>query len=60
MRFSEVTKKYLHPYIGRMSLGVSIKFFGSLMDLLLPWILAYIIDAIIPTKMFPPFSCGVV
>ena len=24
--------------------------FGSLMDLLLPWILAYIIDAIIPTK----------
>lgn len=33
-----------------MSLGVSIKFFGSLMDLLLPWILAYIIDAIIPTK----------
>nr|WP_258015192.1 ABC transporter ATP-binding protein [Enterococcus gallinarum] len=33
-----------------MSLGVSIKFFGSLMDLLLPWILAYIIDTIIPTK----------
>nr|WP_229080394.1 ABC transporter ATP-binding protein [Enterococcus gallinarum] len=33
-----------------MSLGISIKFFGSLMDLLLPWILAYIIDTIIPTK----------
>ncbi|MBA0948249.1 ABC transporter ATP-binding protein [Enterococcus gallinarum] len=46
----KLLKKYLHPYIGRMSLGVSIKFFGSLMDLLLPWILAYIIDAIIPTK----------
>lgn len=46
----KLLKKYLHPYIGRMSLGVSIKFFGSLMDLLLPWILAFIIDAIIPTK----------
>ncbi|MUO34347.1 ABC transporter ATP-binding protein [Enterococcus gallinarum] len=46
----KLLKKYLRPYIGRMSLGVSIKFFGSLMDLLLPWILAYIIDAIIPTK----------
>ena len=50
MRSSEATKKYLRPYIGRMSLGISIKFFGSLMDLLLPWILAYIIDTIIPTK----------
>lgn len=40
----------LKPYIGRISLGVSIKFFGSLMDLLLPWILAYIIDSVIPTK----------
>ncbi len=46
----KLLKKYLRPYIGRMSLGVSIKFFGSLMDLLLPWILAYIIDTIIPTK----------
>lgn len=46
----KLQKKYLRPYIGRMSLGISIKFFGSLMDLLLPWILAYIIDTIIPTK----------
>jgi ATP-binding cassette subfamily B multidrug efflux pump len=46
----KLLKNYLRPYIGRMSLGVSIKFFGSLMDLLLPWILAYIIDRIIPTK----------
>lgn len=46
----KLLKKYLRPYIGRMSLGISIKFFGSLMDLLLPWILAYIIDTIIPTK----------
>lgn len=46
----KLLKKYLRPYIGRMSLGISIKFFGSLMDLMLPWILAYIIDTIIPTK----------
>lgn len=46
----KLLKKYLRPYIGRMSLGISIKFFGSLMDLLLPWILVYIIDTIIPTK----------
>lgn len=46
----KLLKKYLRPYIGRISLGISIKFFGSLMDLLLPWILAYIIDTIIPTK----------
>lgn len=46
----KLLKKYLRPYIGRMSHGISIKFFGSLMDLLLPWILAYIIDTIIPTK----------
>ena len=46
----KLLKKYLRPYIGRMSLGISIKFFGSLMDLLLPWILAYNIDTIIPTK----------
>lgn len=43
-------KAYIKPYIGRISLGVSIKFFGSLMDLLLPWILAYIIDTVISTK----------
>ena len=42
--------QYLKPYIGRIFLGISIKFFGSLMDLLLPWILAYIIDSVIPTK----------
>ena len=41
---------YLKPYIGRMSFGFLIKFFGTIMDLCLPWILAYIIDFIIPTK----------
>ena len=46
----KLLKKYLRPYIGRMSLGISIKFVGSWMDLLLPGIIAYIIDTIIPTK----------
>ena len=44
---------YLKPYIGRISLGVFIKFFGSIMDLLLPWILAYMIDNIVPLKSIP-------
>lgn len=41
---------YLKPYIGRMSFGFLIKFFGTIMDLCLPWILAYIIDYIIPAR----------
>jgi len=41
---------YLKPYIGRMTFGFVIKFIGTIMDLCLPWILAYIIDYIIPTK----------
>ena len=41
---------YLKPYIGRMSLGVTIKFIGTIMDLFIPWILAHIIDNIIPTQ----------
>lgn len=41
---------YLRPYVKRMSLGLVIKFVGTIMDLFLPWILAYIIDTVIPTK----------
>ena len=40
---------YLRPYYARMALGFVIKFFGTIMDLFLPWILAYIIDSVIPT-----------
>lgn len=39
---------YLKPYYLRMSLGFVIKFTGTIMDLLIPWILAYIIDNVIP------------
>ena len=40
---------YLRPYYTRMALGFVIKFFGTIMDLFLPWILAYIIDSVIPS-----------
>ncbi len=40
--------KYLKPYMLRMSAGVLIKFIGTIMDLLIPWVLAHIIDDIIP------------
>jgi len=41
---------YLKPYYFRVSIGFMIKFVGSIMDLCLPWILAYMIDTIIPIK----------
>lgn len=41
---------YLKPYYGRIGIGFIIKFIGSIMDLCLPWILAYVIDTIIPLK----------
>ncbi|MBR2942214.1 MAG: ABC transporter ATP-binding protein [Clostridia bacterium] len=44
---------YLRPYYARMALGFVIKFFGTIMDLFLPWILAHIIDSVIPTGNIP-------
>lgn len=41
---------YLKPYFGKMSLGLIIKFCGAIMDLLLPWILSYMIDEVVPLK----------
>jgi ATP-binding cassette subfamily B protein len=40
---------YLKPYYLKMAMGFVIKFIGTIMDLCLPWILAYMIDTIIPT-----------
>ena len=45
----KVLLHYLRPYYARMGFGFTIKFFGTIMDLFLPWILAYIIDSVIPT-----------
>ncbi len=39
---------YLKPYYWRMSVGFLIKFLGTMMDLLLPWTLAHMIDVVIP------------
>lgn len=39
---------YLKPYYVRMAVGFLLKFSGTLMDLFLPWTLAYMIDTVIP------------
>ena len=41
---------YLDPYKFNMMFGLFIKFIGTIMDLFLPWILAYLIDTIVPQK----------
>ncbi|MDL2235686.1 ABC transporter ATP-binding protein/permease [Christensenellaceae bacterium OttesenSCG-928-L17] len=37
---------YLKPYMGRIGAGLCIKFIGTLMDLVLPWLLAYLVDVL--------------
>ncbi|MBQ7943815.1 MAG: ABC transporter ATP-binding protein [Lachnospiraceae bacterium] len=50
---------YLKPYYRRMLLGLAIKFIGTIMDLCLPWILAYVIDTVIPRgEKSPVFVWG--
>ncbi len=39
---------YLKPYTARMLVGFIIKVLGTFLDLGLPWVLAYIIDSVIP------------
>ena len=39
---------YLRPYYRRMAVGFLIKFLGAIKDLFIPWILAYVIDSVIP------------
>ncbi len=41
---------YVRPYFGRMSLGLLIKFIGTIMDLFLPYILAFMIDDVVPQQ----------
>ena len=47
---------YLKPYYLRMAVGFLIKFTGTLMDLFLPWTLAYMIDTVIPANQRPEIS----
>ena len=52
---------YLNPYWGAMLVGFAIKFTGTIMDLALPWILAYMIDDVAPTGSRPAiFAWGAV
>lgn len=41
---------YLKPYYLRMAGGFTIKFTGTIMDLLLPWALAHMIDYVVPAN----------
>ena len=41
--------EYIRPCLWRMAGGFSIKFMGSLLDLMIPWMLSKIIDDVIPT-----------
>lgn len=45
----QIVSCYLKPYYLRMTAGFIIKFSGTCMDLCLPWILAQMIDVVIPT-----------
>lgn len=45
-----IFSQYIQPYYGRMSIGFVIKFLGTIMDLCIPYILAFIIDSVIPLK----------
>ncbi len=45
-----VTFSYIRRYVPRMVGGLIIKIVGTIMDLIIPYLLAYIIDNIVPTK----------
>lgn len=44
---------YMKPFYMRMTRGFAIKFLGTVMDLLIPWILAHLIDYIVPQRSVP-------
>lgn len=44
---------YLTPYRKLILKGLSVKSFATIMELFLPWLLAYMIDFIIPTNRIP-------
>ncbi|PNV64066.1 ABC transporter ATP-binding protein [Clostridium sp. chh4-2] len=52
---------YLKPYYLKMSIGFLVKFTGTVMDLCIPWILAYMIDTVTPRhKQKQIFLWGIV
>jgi ATP-binding cassette subfamily B protein len=41
---------YLRPFYKRMTIGLIIKIFGTVMELFIPYILSYIIDSVVPSR----------
>ncbi|MDR1972181.1 MAG: ABC transporter ATP-binding protein/permease [Treponema sp.] len=50
---SHIIYRYVKPSLPRMSLGFTLKFLGTVADLFLPWILAYMIDMVVPQRQIP-------
>jgi len=48
--FLQFILKYVRPYLKRVAGGVTCKFLGTIMDLFLPWLLATVLDDIVPLK----------
>ena len=48
---------YLKPFLPKMACGFSLKVIGTLTDLGLPWVLAHIIDEVIPDKNISLILC---
>lgn len=46
-------RDYIKPHILRMLLGLLIKFIGTIADLLLPLIMAHLLDNVVPLKRVP-------
>lgn len=46
----KVILHYIKPFVPRMSLGIFVKFLGAITELLLPWILSYLIDDVVPLR----------
>lgn len=40
--------RYVRPYMKRVAGGMTCKFLGTIMDLCLPWLLAYVLDEVVP------------
>ena len=49
----KVVLGYLKPYAGRVAVGVSIKFLAALLELVLPLLLASVIDDLVPARDLP-------
>ncbi len=46
--------RYLRPFYGAMAIGLTIKIIGTLVELVLPYILSHIIDHIVPMGQVKP------